>query len=225
MESHEYLIVPRSGPTRVNLPEISTKQLVETCAAANMLVFLRTLYGYLLRGIDSHSSPDAFLPTLYRALVFLLRCCGDVRCAIRGFCEGGFSRACDRNLRARDVGVTEGRFGFRPRGFRESCAARTEESGGAQLSGLGLARGGRDRFRDRSLPVCGETESRFCAGPHEFLQRASAQRRRACCAPGGQGGGAASPSRFRDASHFGACTRFFRGSRRRNRRVPAGDRA
>src|SRR5882762_4702864 len=185
MESHESPIIARSGPTRVNLPEISTNHLVERCAAANMLVFLRTLYGYLLRGIDSHSSPDAFFPALHRAPVFLLRCCGDVRCAIRGFCEGGFSRARDRDLPARYVGATERRSSFRPRGFRESCAAGTEESRGTQLSGLGLARAGRDRFRDRSLPVCGETESRFCAGPYEFLQRASAQRRCACCAPGG----------------------------------------
>jgi len=61
-----------------------------------------------------------------------------LRCAIRGFCEGGFSRARDRDLPARHVGATEGRSGFRPRGFRESCAAGTKESRGTQLSGLGL---------------------------------------------------------------------------------------
>jgi len=33
MESHESPIIARSGPTRVNLPEISTNHLVERCAA------------------------------------------------------------------------------------------------------------------------------------------------------------------------------------------------
>jgi hypothetical protein len=70
-----------------------------------MLVFLRTINRYLSREIDSRSSPDAFFSTLQRAAVFLLRCCGDVRCAIRGFFEGGFSFAGDCDLPARYVGA------------------------------------------------------------------------------------------------------------------------
>ena len=108
MKSHESLIIARSGPTHVNLAGISTKQLVERCAVVNMLVFLRTLNRYLSRGIDSRSSPDAFFSTLHRAAVFLLRCWGDVRCAIHGFCEGGFSFAGDCDLPARYVGTAEG---------------------------------------------------------------------------------------------------------------------
>src|SRR5467141_4850030 len=141
-----------------------------------MLVFLRTLYRYFLRGIDSRSSPAAFLSTLHRAAVFLLRCCGDVRGAIRGFFEGGFSFAGECDLPARYVGAAEGRSGFRSRSFRKSVAACTKEPRGTQLSRLGLACARRDRGGNRSLPVCGETGSRICAGPHEFLQRASPER-------------------------------------------------
>src|SRR6266571_8585409 len=184
MESHQTPMIARSGPTQINLREDSPKPLVERCADVNMLVFLRTLYRYLSNGIDSRSSADAFPSTECCGAVFLLRCCGDARCAISGFCEDGRSFAGERHLPARYVGATEGRSGFCSRGFRESCAACAEESRGTQLPRLGLARAGRDRFRDRSFPDCGETESRFCAGAHEFLQRAASKRRRECRAPG-----------------------------------------
>ena len=108
MKSHESPIIARSGPTQVNLAGISAKQLGERCAVVNMLVFLRTLNRYLSREIDSRSLPDAFFPTLQRAAVFLLRCCGDMRRAIRGFFEGGFSFAGECDLPARYVGAAEG---------------------------------------------------------------------------------------------------------------------
>jgi len=225
MMSHPFPIITRSGPNRLNLAAFLNNQLAERNAAANMLVFLRTFYRCLSRGIDSRSSPEAFLYTLHRAAVSLLRCRGDARCAISGFRENGRRFAGDGDLPAWYVHAAEGRSGFCSRGFRESCAACPEESRGAQLSRLGLARTRRDRFRDRTIPVRGETESRFCARPHEFLQRASPERRRCCRAPGGEGSGAAGPGRFRDASHFGACFQFFRGSRRSDRRVSACDRA
>jgi len=109
-----------------------------------MLVFLRTLYGISCVELITFIA-DAFLPTLHRALVFLLRCCGDLRCAIRGFCEGGFSRARDCNLRARHVGATERRSGFRPRDF-EKVVRLHQRVQRTQLLGWVCSR------RERSIP-------------------------------------------------------------------------
>src|SRR6266404_5155067 len=76
------------------------------------------------------------------------------------------------------------------------------------LPGLGFARPGRDRFRDRSLSVRDETESRFCAGALEFLQRARSKRRRDRRVAGSEGGRATGSGGFRDSSYSGAHTRF-----------------
>src|SRR5713101_2966084 len=203
----------------------STNQFVEMRAAVNMLVFLRTLYRYFSHGINSRSSPETFLSAQHRAAASLLRCCGDARRAIRWFCESGCRFPGERDLSARYVRATERRSGFCSCGFRESSAACTEEPRGTQLPGLGLARARRNRFRDRSFPDCGETESRFCIGAHEFFQRAGSERRRACCAQRGEGSRAARPGRLRNSSRSGARTRFFRGCRWRHWRVPAGARA
>src|SRR2546430_1429303 len=125
-----------------------------------MLVFLRTLYGTISNEIGSHSSPDATIQTLRCATVSLLRWSVEMRRAICEFCEGGRGFASERYLSARHVGAAKGRSAFRARGFRKSRAAGAEQPGRTQLSGLGFARARRDRFRDRSFPLCRETKSR-----------------------------------------------------------------
>ena len=87
-----------------------------------MLVFLRTLYGSLSRGIESLSLSDAFFSILCGAAFSFQRCRGNVRCAIRRFFEDklrqdGFCFAGCCNLPARNGGAAKRRSGFRPREF------------------------------------------------------------------------------------------------------------
>src|SRR5229473_447675 len=186
----------------IGLAGASRERASSEVPAANMLVFLGASYGNDSRGIHFLLLPDPSFSNLRRAAIFLWRRCEDLRCAIRRSCEDGCHFAGYGGLRARNVGAAEGRPGFRPHGFRESRAAGAEKPGGTQLPGVGLARAGRDRFGDRTIPVRGETESRFCAGAYEFLQRAVSKGRRCCRAAGSERSGAAGPGRFRDAPHF-----------------------
>src|SRR5204862_7479903 len=174
--------------------------MVSECGRASIF---EKLYGIISNEIRSLSSPNGTVSTLRCAAVSLLRWSVEMRRAIREFCEGGRGLAIDRHLSARDVGAAKGRSGCRARGLRKSGAAGAEQPGRTQLSGLGFARAGRDRFRDRSFPVRGETEFGFCAGAHEFLHGALPKRRRGRRAAGGERSSATGDGRFGDSSNAG----------------------
>src|SRR5260370_42614613 len=96
-----------------------------------------------------------------RGGVSALRRCRNLCRTIAECSEGGCSVAGECHLSAGHGGAAKRRSGFGSGGFRKSCAARAEESRGAQLAGLGPARAGRDRCRGRSFSIRGETESQF----------------------------------------------------------------
>src|SRR6267378_2340094 len=107
MESHPSPMIARSGPDGSNGGGTQPNG-VRGGAAVNVLIFLRTLYWNLSRGIHSRSFPDAFDSTLRGADFLLLRCRGDLRRAIRGFREGGCGFAGECDVPARIIGGTAG---------------------------------------------------------------------------------------------------------------------
>src|SRR5882762_7546185 len=60
MEHHQSLIIARSGAVRVHPGERAQRGSLSKDGAVDMLEFLRTLYGFLSRGIESLSLSDVF---------------------------------------------------------------------------------------------------------------------------------------------------------------------